>query len=1444
MIVGGANSAQAREDVTNTYLTDAGLENEGTNWGYVYTSGNHTGLNNGYHESWHNTFTLTQTTSTLPAGYYQLSVQVAVEGGTSTTVSLQATSGANSSVAAYPKYSTHSSYADMAAWWAADATGTGNRNLNRIFTTVYVEEGQTLTATFKQTANNQWIVYGQMQLHKLTDEEGAYAQVFEAVYNPMTNLDMAGGRFKQRFESYDAAAVPSGKRLNKTISGLPKGKYNVTLNGGASYTSGRNFDGNTGDNLTEFFANNASTNVTVYDRGNIGNNEFVDYTASGALVTDGNLEVGFNNLATGANWFVGSVKYIELAEPYISYIAEEIPAATATAMTANKWYKFIAASDGDYAFTTTTIDDIIYTTTDQLPSTATGTTPDAVMELTEGTTYYIKSTSAQTLTISPQNFTYTVGEATADKSYIQEGNTVTVTYESLGTDNPNPTLVKDFSGVTFGGNAIAVTPTANGFTFTVPTVTAATNYDLVIPAEAIGYSDGEGTYNAEQTITLHAPAVFNGTYYLYHPQTSRFLARGGSYGTAAVADFYGIPFTLTVDNEGYASMVFLDNNQGLFNGSGDDVWCWTDNAAGSYQFTIVEGGYNIKGKGTENNHYLHVSISDDYRVGFKGDATVWVLKTPEERNTIINAYPTNNKTNVITAASLTSETNAAEFATWLEDNRAAKDKTSSVGTAKITNAVGDWTWTEVRNQGGQPAYNNAAEAWCATGSWSQTITGLPEGIYKVTINAFERRANNATSYDLGEAGYGNVTSSYLKANDEQVRIKSWYEEVVKNGNNYNPNTMGEAVTAFNNDKYKSELYTYVGDDGNLTLTIAKPNYIFDCWLLWNNITLTYYDSNVSDEEATAIIAEATTEMDKPMKPSLYQALGTAKTTFDGARTVPNYNALRTAIDNTATSVASYAAMNTNYLQPVASVLSSSNVIDLTTSAYTDYIAYKAKYENYTDANTEDIENATANGLTLYQGTGARYTSIGNILLTTGWEINGSDALTDGSGFYINTWSVENDGEAPAKDFARPFYEMWVSSGSIAASTLTRTIGGLSPDGVYKVTADVRIQYTEKVDRGITMQVGTGGIAVDVTAGEKIGTTNRYIKSYEAIGKADGEGNLTINITVAENSGISWLAFKNLNYAKAVPENVTIAETETYTPVEKYANVTFNRTLVAGWNGLVLPFDMTVANVKTTFGATEVKDFTGITYNAENGVTLNFGDAETITAGKPFMVKVTSGNTSYTINNVILSDNGLQNVTKEAEGNTNISYVMKGTYAASTDLTDVDFALINGTTFYYHSAASAKASSAKAFRAYFQNISTDPEGARVSFDFGEGGTTAIQQVNNVNVQQGDVYDLQGRKVQNISRKGIYIQNGHKVVKQWILTIKNLKILEFKIMNKKAYITPLVVVTGVTTHYHICIGSVNKENPTDLEGIDDGINNDPGNFSRRRNQWEDEEEEEEY
>lgn len=65
-----------------------------------------------------------------------------------------------------------------------------------------------------------------------------------------------------------------------------------------------------------------------------------------------------------------------------------------------------------------------------------------------------------------------------------------------------------------------------------------------------------------------------------------------------------------------------------------------------------------------------------------------------------------------------------------------------------------------------------------------------------------------------------------------------------------------------------------------------------------------------------------------------------------------------------------------------------------------------------------------------------------------------------------------------------------------------------------------------------------------------------------------------------------------------------------------------------------------------------------------------------------------------------------------------------------------------------------------------------------------------------------------------------------------------------MNKKAYISPVVSVTRVVTHYHLCIGSTNSDKPADGLGEDEKLTPDdnPGNFSRRgRDVWEDEEEE---
>lgn len=850
----GSINADAREDVTSTYLTDAALEDENTNWALVSNGGNHewNGTNK-YHESWHNTFTLTQTTAALPAGYYQLSIQAAVEGGNSTTISLQATSGGNTSVAAYPKYSTADSYANMAAWWAADFTGTGNRNLNRIYTTVYVEEGQTLTATFKQTNAGQWFVYGQMQLHKLTDAEGRYAQMFEAVYNPMTNQDLASGRFKQRFEYYTEATVPA-KTLNKTISSLPNGYYNVTFNGSASYTSGRGYSGNTGDNLTYFFANNITTNVTVVDRTNVGNSEFVDYTASNALVSDGNLEFGYSNVAIGANWFTGSVKMIEYLGGCVAADAVALPVSGD--MAADTWYYFdIVVAGSDYNATATTLGDIVCTSDGtQLSASATGEVSlTATANSLTATRYYVKSSSANNLVVAAASYSYSVGSAAADISYIQPGNTVTVAYADLSTNDPGATLAKNFSGVTFGGNAIDVTPTANGFTFTVPANLAnSTEFILSIPANAIGYEAG-ATYNAAQNITLTTTAVYDGIYYFFNTDSKKYMSRGDAWATRAITDDYGLPAYLAFDGQGHTKVKFFDNNLYLSEGG----WLYTDKdnaTGGTFMVEAVAGGYKFKDVSTSK----YVALYDGYLVGdavegdnLQGSSNIWALETPA-------VYKDKDNAAALADAQAAVAASAAGFVGITTKTALESELTANYGMTKITITGAKAEKFQENASGDGENYGALKE----NVYYSETVNGLKPGLYKLSVDAFQRAASNDAVRDAS----GARSLIYVFAGSAKTQLKSWmdYGSVDAYSNDYAydgkhyPNNEASAYAALETGNYTNDVYVYVADagegTGSLTFGIKNPQNAGKnaLWSVYENFTLTLYEPKATSSEKKAL----------------------------------------------------------------------------------------------------------------------------------------------------------------------------------------------------------------------------------------------------------------------------------------------------------------------------------------------------------------------------------------------------------------------------------------------------------------------------------------------------------------------------------------------------------------------------------------------------------------
>jgi hypothetical protein len=64
-----------------------------------------------------------------------------------------------------------------------------------------------------------------------------------------------------------------------------------------------------------------------------------------------------------------------------------------------------------------------------------------------------------------------------------------------------------------------------------------------------------------------------------------------------------------------------------------------------------------------------------------------------------------------------------------------------------------------------------------------------------------------------------------------------------------------------------------------------------------------------------------------------------------------------------------------------------------------------------------------------------------------------------------------------------------------------------------------------------------------------------------------------------------------------------------------------------------------------------------------------------------------------------------------------------------------------------------------------------------------------------------------------------------------------------MKKLSYIKPEVCIVFTSTRYHLCIGSSNNSTPVsggdEMNDVTDGGNN-PGDFSRRCNDWDDEEE----
>lgn len=377
--------------------------------------------------------------------------------------------------------------------------------------------------------------------------------------------------------------------------------------------------------------------------------------------------------------------------------------------------------------------------------------------------------------------------------------------------------------------------------FSGATLVLEDTYTVTIPAGVVGFTD-ENT-NDELTLTFYTRCDIEGAGYLKVADSENsYLSRGSNWGTRAITDSYGAPVELAYTEDGTATVHFLDNNGYLFEADGLASTIYTDNSTYPYwTFKAVDGGYAIyDGNSTSSNGQPLCYDSDgNLAVIDGGEAIVWTIESIEDHTAYLQSL--SDATAAATAAGLglTVESKVA-LSELLADTTLfeASDVTITGKTSSSTSEFYQGT------QGSE------------TTVFTETVSGLDAGIYKVSVQAYYRISSNdvtnALYFTYDDLAQG---AMYLTANGASEQIVSsmseGYEDAQDTSSSladylgsdqlYHPNSTAEGDYAFTQGLYNNEVYAYVGEDGELTFSLFHGiNYTPGSWMYYDNFSVTKY----------------------------------------------------------------------------------------------------------------------------------------------------------------------------------------------------------------------------------------------------------------------------------------------------------------------------------------------------------------------------------------------------------------------------------------------------------------------------------------------------------------------------------------------------------------------------------------------------------------------------
>lgn len=1035
-------------------------------------------------------------------------------------------------------------------------------------------------------------------------------------------------------------------------------------------------------------------------------------------------------------------------------------ATSGVSATANTWYAIQVPIAGTYQLTSSA-GTLYYTQNGELMpddenAKTTSVTEATDLELTAGY-LYINSTEASTVTLVANNKTYNVGNATPSISYIQAGQTVTVTYADATTNDTEATFAKLTGDVTLNNTPIDVTISGNSFTFTVPEgLSPATNYDLVIPAGAFGY-EGHATC-AEQTFTFTTPAVFDGTYFIKATDATyggKYISRGADSNTEAALDLWGLPVKVTTDANNVSTLYFVDNNKPLV--LNKDNIAYTDgnlsNEYHKYTYTIAaaEGGctlYNI-----DKEKYIEAGVRADNEVAMASDdAYSWQFVTPAVHTEEMTALKNSQAETAATAAGLSAST--------VDDLKEKVEAWQGNTTKELPLTV-------------QEYYSDEGNQSKAFGTRSNSVTIEKAGLYKFSMPAFTRASGADAAYDNHLTGTEALVA-YIFFGDYKTQIRSLYSEAgttetsgykkPANAKLYWANSTTTGDTEFSAGKYANEIWMYL-EAGEYEYGITNNSKgLCESWTYYAAPTLTYYSDNLYLTFA---------ELYEKCKPwtqtgdyvDTYNSYKSYKDGTDNAK-------LQTAINYLNANFDTYAWDNASLEHPylVEGVISRS---DCTTNGdqdpYTDWAGSGRRMTSGQhwsgDASRQyfrDVVNNAARSQTV------KIPKVGTYLLKASVRViddNSYAIISVGDESVERREKTGSTGGTIAIDGTE--YES-VEAGKAAGATFANSNNGFgwiynklifctsSENEEKKIS--INLSHAEATPTRIAECGGMFLYYIGQNYDKIEGDTHYYYGDYTTAPSFEVTDEVPIvdatkasvtgaTVTLTNPNGLVYLASGSTASGNNVVvdgtcANLVLTDGHPFKATKQFmaSNASYNMTAVAGgkFGTLMLPFAVTT--------------LPGKAYSLDQGVTYG-GD-----------IYATEVNAIAANSPVLVTAKGEYTATEASVAATADTYTngeLTGTYKAMPAEENTFVLQKHGDYVAFFMVKDTKPT-VNPFRAYIkaQSGAASKELVNVIFD---SNTTGISNVNNQGNAANDIiYDLSGRRV-NKARKGVYIINGKKIVK---------------------------------------------------------------------------------